>query len=104
SRHAVPLGDLVLDAATKGDRGGVYLAAGEGEDFPRADRDRSVSARRILRGRGVSSGLRDAAPLAAVHRDQRCAEGGQSQKAVPAALPRKAGAGRTGPAIEIRST
>ena len=58
------------------------------------DRDTAQPTGGVLPGRGLSPGLRDAAPEQSLHLLQRSAEGRKPQADVPGSLSRPAGAGR----------
>ncbi len=58
----------------------------EAKVFGSADRDADRSARCLLSRRGLSSGLRRTASREHVHCDQRSAEGGKPEEAIPVAL------------------
>ena len=79
---------------------GLYRAARRGEVLSEADRDQDRGRQgRVLSGGGLSPGLRDPAPDPAVYRDQRSAEGGESQDDAAGSLSRQArdgGAGEDG--------
>ena len=61
--------------------------------YPKQDRHPGRAADRVLSGRGLSPGLPDAAPRVGLHRPLRPAQGRQPEEPVPAAVPRRAGAG-----------
>ena len=79
------------------DREGLHRAArcGESLEAPDRDQDRHDEGD-VLRGRGLSPGLRDPAPLPALHRLQRQAEGREPEEDVSGCLARSAGAGAAG--------
>ena len=73
----------------------AYIAELErGQGVRPADRDQGRDRRVVLPGRGLSPGLRDAAPGRALHRLQRRAQGREPQAPVPGAVSRAAASGR----------
>ena len=88
-RSAVFYGDAAQKATTE-----KYIAQLDAAKvYPQQDRHPGRAARRVLRRRGLSPGLPDAQPDAGLHRPLRPAEDRQPEDDVPAAVPRRAGAG-----------